>query len=66
MLSQAERREAMEDELADVLFFLLRFSSRAKVDLSQAFRRKLDKNALKYPVEIARGSNLKYSERDQK
>jgi len=66
LLSKSERREAIEDELADVLFFLLRFSSRANVDLSQAFRRKLAKNALKYPVDLARGSNLKYSERDQK
>lgn len=66
LLSQPARREAIEDELADVLFFLLRFSSRANVDLSHAFRRKLSKNALKYPVDVARGSNLKYSERDQK
>lgn len=66
ILNQAEGRTAVEDELADVLFFLLRLATRADVDLPQAFERKLAKNARKYPVELARGSNLKYNERDQK
>ncbi len=66
IIEQPERKSAVEDEIADVLFFLLRLATRADIDLAQAFERKLAKNARKYPVDLARGSNLKYSEFDQK
>ena len=45
----ASGRENLEDELADVLFFLLRIAQRYDVDLGQALRRKIQKNAIKYP-----------------
>lgn len=45
-----EGRVAIEDEMADVFFFLLRISQRHGVDLSGALERKLVKNAVKYPV----------------
>jgi dCTP diphosphatase len=48
--------------LADVLFFLLRISGRYGIDLPKALEAKLAKNALKYPVEKARGSNRKYDQ----
>jgi hypothetical protein len=40
---------------------LLRFAGRYDIDLAAAFDRKLAKNALKYPVATARGSNRKYN-----
>lgn len=43
-------REAVEDELADVFFFLLRISQKYDVDLGAAMQRKLVKNAVKYPA----------------
>lgn len=49
-ISTSEGRENLEDELADVLFFLLRISDRHQVELGSALKRKLKKNALKYPV----------------
>jgi NTP pyrophosphatase (non-canonical NTP hydrolase) len=45
-------RENLEDELADVLFFLLRIAQRYDVDLGEAFRRKIQKNAIKYPLPL--------------
>lgn len=57
----ADRQKA-EDELADVLFFVVRFAQKYNVDLITAFRRKMEKNRAKYPVEKSRGSNKKYSE----
>ena len=57
-----EKRQAIEQELADVLFFLLRFAQRFDIDLSEALVAKLETNAERYPVEKARGRNLKYSE----
>jgi len=60
LLAEARSREAIEDELADVLFFLLRFAQRFDVDLASALERKMKKNAEKYPVAKAKGRNAKY------
>lgn len=54
-------KEEIEDELADVLFFLLRFSQRFDVDLTKALLRKIEKSEKKYPVEKAKGKNTKYT-----
>ncbi len=58
----AGAREAVEHELADVLLYLVRLADRLDVDLLDAARRKMALNALKYPVERARGSRRKYTE----
>jgi NTP pyrophosphatase (non-canonical NTP hydrolase) len=57
-----DKREAIGDELADVFFHLLRFADLYSFDLSEELRRKMVKNALKYPAEKVRGKNLKYDE----
>ncbi len=62
MFSEPKKREAIEEELADVFFFLLRFAQMNNIDLSAALRGKLAKNELKYPVEKSKGSNKKYNE----
>lgn len=62
LFQDVKKREEVEDEMADVFFFLLRISSRYQVDLLQALERKMKKNAAKYPVEKSRGSNRKYDE----
>jgi NTP pyrophosphatase (non-canonical NTP hydrolase) len=56
------KRARVEEELADVLFFVVRFAERCGIDLATAFDAKMAKNATKYPVEKARGSNRKYDE----
>jgi NTP pyrophosphatase (non-canonical NTP hydrolase) len=60
MFADNTQREKIEDELADVFFFLLRISGRYSVDLNQALVKKMQKNAVKYPVDKARGNNQKY------
>jgi len=62
LLLEPAKRQALEDEMADVLFFLLRIAGRYHIDLPSALRAKIKKNAAKYPVEKARGSNRKYDE----
>lgn len=42
--------EALGDELSDSLYFILRLAEIAKIDLKEAFKRKMKKNAEKYPV----------------
>ena len=61
LLNNPQQKEEIEDELADVLFFLLRFSQRFDVDLGQALERKIEKSEKKYPIEKAKGSNRKYT-----
>ena len=51
---------AVEDELADVLMYLVRLSSVLGVDLNEAVTRKLASNNQKYPVDKARSSSKKY------
>jgi dCTP diphosphatase len=61
-LSPADRR-AVEEEIADVLLYLIRLSDVLNIDMLQAARRKLVINARKYPVRLAKGSSRKYSRR---
>ena len=52
--------EALADECADVFLYLLLVADAAGVDLVDAARKKLTKNAEKYPVEKCYGSSVKY------
>jgi len=58
----AEKREAVSHELADTFVYLLRIAEVLNIDLIDAANQKIDLNALKYPVEKAKGSNAKYTE----
>jgi NTP pyrophosphatase (non-canonical NTP hydrolase) len=62
LFQDPDRREMIEDEMADIFFFLLRLAQRYQLDLSGGFLRKMAKNEEKYPVEMVRGRNEKYSE----
>ena len=55
-------REALKDEMADVLFFLLDLSLREGVDLSTALMEKMKKNEERYPAALVRGKDLKYDQ----
>lgn len=57
-------REALEDECADVLLYLLLIADKAGIDLDAATRAKLAKNEAKYPVARFRGSRRKYDAAD--
>jgi dCTP diphosphatase len=56
------RRQRVAEEMADVLWFLVRLSDRLDVDLLAAAGRKLAANAQKYPADKVRGSSKKYDE----
>jgi dCTP diphosphatase len=59
----AEQRAAVEQELADIMIYLLRLADQLQVDLDTAVAHKLAINAEKYPVELAKGNATKYSRR---
>lgn len=58
----ANKKEDVEDELADVLFGVLRFAELNEIDLVRALENKIWKNNKKYPVEKSYGKNDKYDE----
>lgn len=57
-----ERRDAIGEEIADVAILLFELADNLGIDLAEAMRAKLASNAIRYPVEKARGSNRKYDE----
>ena len=61
-LMNSEKKTEVEEELADVLYFVLRFAQMNNIDLSNAVENKIDKNNQKYPLEKAKGCNKKYNE----
>ena len=58
----AASREALCDECADVLLYLLLIAENAGIDLEAAARAKLVKNAAKYPADKAWGTSRKYDQ----
>ena len=59
----ATKKQAWDEEIADVFTLLVRLADRSGVDLTAAFAAKLDKARAKYPVDEFRGSSRKYTER---
>ncbi len=62
-LDSPEIRARTEEELADILLYLIRFADKAGIDLQLAAEKKLALNAEKYPVERFKGSDKKYNEK---
>lgn len=58
----AERRRRVAEELADVLWFLVRLADRLDIDLLEAAESKLAANAAKYPADRVRGNAKKYTD----
>lgn len=57
-----DHKEAIGHELADVLYWTLLIAHDLKIDLAEAFKRKMSLNEAKYPVSKAKGSSRKYTE----
>lgn len=56
------KRQAIVEELADVINFAVLLADRLDVDLPKEVRRKIRINARKYPVKKAKGTAKKYTE----
>ncbi|MDD5750071.1 MAG: nucleotide pyrophosphohydrolase [Candidatus Pacebacteria bacterium] len=55
-------KEEVADELADVFVYLLTISRDLDIDLAQALKDKMAKNAKRYPVEKAKGNYKKHGQ----
>lgn len=61
-VADPKRGKDIRDELADVLYFVLRFSQMNGIDLTRSLRDKVAEDAEKYPAERFRGRNEKAGE----
>ncbi|GMI64375.1 hypothetical protein like AT3G25400 [Hibiscus trionum] len=59
-----EEKQHLGEELSDVLLYLVRLSDICGVDLGKAALRKLELNAIKYPVKLCKGSSKKHTQFD--
>lgn len=50
------------DELADVLNYCILMADALDLDIKEIVLNKIEKNAIKYPVDKARGNSKKYTE----
>lgn len=54
-------KEEIADELADVLAYMLSFANVCAIDIVEAFMKKMEQNAQKYPSALAKGTHAKYT-----
>lgn len=55
-------KEHIGEELSDVLYWILLMSDDLKIDIADAFEKKMKKNEEKYPVEKATNKHTKYTQ----
>jgi NTP pyrophosphatase (non-canonical NTP hydrolase) len=60
--SEEVDKEKLKEELADVLAFSFLLAQKHGLDVKEIVLQKIKSNALKYPVEKAKGSAKKYTE----
>ena len=61
-LQCTEKMDQIEEELADVLSYCILMADACHLDLDEILRKKMRRNAEKYPVELAYGNSAKYTE----
>ena len=57
-----EKRDSLNDELADVYYWLLLLADYYKIDLDDSLQKKLKKNAENYPINKSSGISKKYTD----
>ena len=65
IMNDIRKAEEVSDELADILYYLVRLADVLGVDLAAAMNAKMAKNAKRYPVALAKGNARKYTEFNQ-
>src|SRR5690606_38726954 len=59
---QTPDQERVEEELADVLTYCIHLVGKLGLDIDEIILSKLEKTRAKYPVELAKGRMVKYTE----
>ncbi len=56
------KKQAAQEEIADILTYLLRISDILEIDIPSSLADKIEQNGKKYPVDKSRGNAKKYNE----
>ena len=64
MFEDTEQRQVIEDEIADMLLFLLRFADLNEIDLPAALSSKLKRNGKRYPINASSNEYRKAGHRE--
>lgn len=59
---EANNKEAIADEIADIYTYLISLCKSMNIDLKEAVKKKIEKNEEKYPIEKSFGNAKKYTE----
>jgi NTP pyrophosphatase (non-canonical NTP hydrolase) len=65
LLSDPTQKLRLQREVADILIFALMICHHSGLEPARAIREKLAENASKYPVDLARGRAIKYTDLGQ-
>ncbi len=57
-----KNKQAISEELADVMYWVLLLSHDLSIDIEKALERKIEINNQKYPVKKSKGKHTKYTE----
>ena len=55
------RKAEMEDEIADIYYYLLLIAHESNINIKSAFKKKMKTNEKKYPVDKSKGNSTKYN-----
>ena len=58
----ADKLDKIREELADVLCYSVLLADRCGLDMDEIISEKMQRNAEKYPVDVAYGNKAKYTE----
>lgn len=61
-INDEEIRKNIEEEIADILIYILIFSDKLNLNLSEIVSKKIEKNEDKYPIKKSYGTSKKYTE----
>ena len=51
----------LNEEVADIMLYLLRFADLANINIEKASHNKIKLNEKKYPIKLSKGKSLKYN-----
>lgn len=62
----ASSLKEIKEELADVLIYSLMMADNLNLDVEEIIKEKIEINAKKYPIELSKGNNKKYTDLEKK
>ena len=64
-LSKNVDNDEIRQEIADIFIYILRLADKLNINIEDAVREKMEINAKKYPIDLAKGNATKYNKRDE-